>query len=95
MPGVSAILTGADLQADDIGSLPVVWEITSKDGSPAVEPAFPALATDRVRYVGNPVAVVVAETRVQARDAAEMVDVHYDELESVSSAAAALKRALR
>ena len=91
MPGVTAVLTGADLQGDDIGPLPVAWGITSKDGSPACEPAYPALAADRVRYVGNPVAVVVAETRAQARDAAEMVNVHYEELESVSSATAALE----
>ena len=91
LPGVTAVLTGADMQADDIGPLPVAWGITSRDGSPAHEPVFPALATDRVRYVGNPVAVVVAETRTQARDAAEMVNVHYEELESVSSATAALE----
>ena len=91
MPGVTAVLTGADMQADDIGPLPVAWGITSRDGSPAHEPVFPALATDRVRYVGNPVAVVVAETRAQARDAAEMVNVDYQELESVSSATAALE----
>ncbi|MXW20099.1 MAG: xanthine dehydrogenase family protein molybdopterin-binding subunit, partial [Gammaproteobacteria bacterium] len=91
MPGVTAVLTGADMQADDIGSLPVAWGITSRDGSPAHEPAYPALATDRVRYVGNPVAVVVAESRTQARDAAEMVNVDYEELESVSSATAALE----
>ena len=91
LPGVTAVLTGADMQADDVGPLPVAWGITSRDGSPAHEPVFPALATDRVRYVGNPVAVVVAETRAQARDAAEMVNVDYEELESVSSATAALE----
>ena len=91
MPGVTAVLTGADMQADGVGPLPVAWGITSRDGSPAHEPEFPALATDRVRYVGNAVAVVVAESRSQARDAAEMVSVDYGELESVASATAALE----
>ena len=91
MPGVAAVLTGADLQADGIGSLPVAWGVTSVDGSPAVEPEFPALAAGRVRYVGNPVAVVIADTRAAARDAAEMVNVHYEELDSVANAAAALE----
>ncbi len=91
MPGVTAVLTGADLEADEVGSLPVAWGITSVDGSPAVEPGFPALADGRVRYVGNPVAVVIAETRAAARDAAEAVNVHYEELDSVSSAAAAME----
>ena len=79
------------MQSDGVGPLPVAWGITSRDGSPAHEPECPALATDRVRYVGNPVAVVVAETRAQARDAAEMGNVDYRERESVSSATAALE----
>src|SRR5919206_2866767 len=57
-PGVLAVLTGADLAAEKIGNLPTGWLIHSKDGTPMVEPPHPALAVDRVRHVGDPVAVV-------------------------------------
>ena len=71
--GVVAVLTGADLAADGMGGLPCGWGIHSKDGSPMVEPAHPPLVTDAVKHVGDQVAVVLAETRAIARDAAEMV----------------------
>ncbi len=79
-PGVVAILTGADLAADKVGVLPAGWLIHSKDGSPMVEPGHPALVADKVRHVGDQVAVVVAETRDQAREAAGLVEVEYQEL---------------
>jgi carbon-monoxide dehydrogenase large subunit len=88
-PGVIAVLTGADLAADKIGGLICGWMIHSKDGSPMKAGAHPALAKDVVRYVGDPVAVVIAESRVQARDAAERVMVDYSELPAVTDCAKA------
>jgi carbon-monoxide dehydrogenase large subunit len=78
MPGVLAILTGADLAADNVGGLICGWMIHSKDGTPMKAGPHPALAQGKVRYVGDHVAVVVAETYAQARDAAEAVIVDYD-----------------
>jgi carbon-monoxide dehydrogenase large subunit len=78
LPGVLAILTGKDLAADRIGGLFCGWMIHSKDGSPMRVGQHPALAVDKVRYVGDHVAVVIAETLNQARDAAELVAVDYD-----------------
>ena len=79
-PGVVAVYTGKDLQDAGVNGLPCGWQIHNRDGSPMVEPAHPALATDRVRYVGDAVAVVIAESRVQAREAAGLVEVDYDPL---------------
>ncbi len=79
-PGVVAVLTGADLAADKVGNLPAGWLIHSKDGTPMAEPPHPALAKDTVRYVGDEVAVVIAETRDQAREAAALVEVDYQAL---------------
>jgi len=87
--GVVAILTGADMAADNVGGLPCGWGITSKDGTPMAEPAHPPLAVDTVRHVGDQVAVVIAESRAIAKDAAEQVEVDYDELPSVTSIGAA------
>ena len=89
-PGVLAVLTGADLAAEKIGNLPTGWLIHSKDGSPMVEPPHPAIAVDRVRHVGEPVALVVAETRDAAREAAALVEIDYEELPAVASAKAAV-----
>jgi carbon-monoxide dehydrogenase large subunit len=77
-PGVLAVLTGADVAADGLGGLPCGWQITNKDGSKMVEPPHPALAQGKVRHVGDPVAMVIAETRAQAHDAALRVEVDYD-----------------
>lgn len=79
-PGVVAVLAGADLAADKVGNLPAGWLIHSKDGTPMAEPPHPALAKDTVRYVGDEVAVVIAETREQAREAAALVEVDYQVL---------------
>lgn len=76
--GVLAIFTGADLAADKIGGLICGWMIHSKDGSPMKAGPHPALAQGKVRYVGDHVAVVIAESLAQARDAAELVAVDYD-----------------
>ena len=61
-PGVVAVFTGADMAADGIGGLPCGWGIKNKDGSAMHEPAHPVLATGKVRHVGDPIAVVIAET---------------------------------
>src|SRR5439155_25009190 len=76
-PGVVAVYTGKDLAADNIGGLPCGWQIHSKDGSPMIEPPHPALAIDRVRHVGDQVAIVIAATKAEARDAAELIAVDY------------------
>jgi aerobic carbon-monoxide dehydrogenase large subunit len=79
-PGVLAVLTGDDVAADKLGNIPTGWLIHNKDGSAMVEPPHPALAQGVVRHVGDPVVMVVAETRAQARDAVELLDVEYDPL---------------
>ena len=73
-PGCLAVFTGADIAKDKVGGLICGWMIHSKDGSPMKAGAHPALAQGKVRYVGDHVAVVIAETLAQARDAAEKVD---------------------
>jgi carbon-monoxide dehydrogenase large subunit len=83
MPGVVGILTGDDLAADKVGGLICGWMIHSKDGSPMKAGGHPALAQGKVRYVGDHVAVVIAETLAEARDAAEKVAVDYDVLPAV------------
>ena len=77
-PGVLAAFTGADLAEAGVNGLPCGWQVHSKDGSPMAEPPHPVLAQGKVRHVGDPVAVVIAETRDQARDAAELIVVDYD-----------------
>ncbi|MEK9832474.1 MAG: xanthine dehydrogenase family protein molybdopterin-binding subunit [Rhodospirillaceae bacterium] len=88
--GVIAILTGADMAADGVGGLPCGWQIHNKDGSPMAEPAHPPLAVGKVRHVGDQVAIVIAETRDAARDAAELIEVDYGVLPAVVSMDAAL-----
>jgi carbon-monoxide dehydrogenase large subunit len=87
MPGVLAVLTGQDLADDGIGTFPgpppFFAALTKPDGSPLVYPPQHALTSDRARYVGDPVAFVVAETLDQARDAAEAVEVDYAPLDAV------------
>jgi carbon-monoxide dehydrogenase large subunit len=80
-PGVVAVFTGADLTG--VNGLPCGWLITSTDGTPMKEPPHPVLAQGKVRYVGDGVALVIANTLHQAKDAAELIDVDYDVLPSV------------
>ncbi|MFZ5834417.1 MAG: xanthine dehydrogenase family protein molybdopterin-binding subunit [Pseudomonadota bacterium] len=87
MPGVLCILTGKDVAADGLGGLICGWLVHSKDGSPMKTGAHPVLALSHVRYVGHQVAVVIAQTAAQARDAAEQINVTYGELASVTSVA--------
>jgi carbon-monoxide dehydrogenase large subunit len=88
-PGVLAIYTGADLEG--VNGLPCGWLITSTDGTPMKEPPHHVLAKGKVRYVGDHVALVVAETRDQAKDAAELIDVDYEVLPAVVNVTDALK----
>jgi aerobic carbon-monoxide dehydrogenase large subunit len=89
MPGVLAVLTGAELAADKIGGLICGWMIHSKDGSPMKMAPHPAIANGTANYVGDPVAVVVAETLAQAEDAAEKIEVDYEVLPAVADPAKA------
>ena len=82
-PGVVAIFVGKDLEAAGVGGLPCGWQVDFKNGDQMKEPPHPVLAVDKVRHVGDPVAIVIAETRVQARDAAELVSVDYEVLDAV------------
>ena len=82
-PGVIGILDGQDVAADKINGLPCGWLITSTNGEPMKEPPHPILAFEKVRYVGDHVAMVVAETYEQARNAAELVEVDYEPLPAV------------
>ncbi len=82
-PGVVRIFVGADLAEAKVGGLPCGWLIHSKDGSPMKEPAHPVLAQGKVRHVGDQVALVVAESISEAKDAAELIEVDYEELPAV------------
>ena len=77
VPSVAAVLTGADMAEDGVGSMPCLWKVPTRDGTPMAEPPRWALARDRVRHVGEPVAAVLAETRAAADDAAELVGIRY------------------
>ncbi|MGH6954057.1 MAG: xanthine dehydrogenase family protein molybdopterin-binding subunit, partial [Alphaproteobacteria bacterium] len=90
-PGVLAVFTGRDLEADGIGPLPCIVSIRGRDGTEQHTPPRPALATDRVRYVGEPVAAVVAESLAEARDAAELVTVEYRDRPAVVDLPAAVE----
>ena len=88
-PGVHAVLTGADVAADDLGDMPCLVPLKNVDGSRRSDTPRPILAQERVRYVGDPVALVVAETIEQAKDAAELVAIDYEPLPAVTDARAA------
>jgi aerobic carbon-monoxide dehydrogenase large subunit len=78
--GGVAVFTGEDMSADGVGGVPCGWGVNNKDGSAMAEPAHPALAVGKVRYVGDQVAIVIAETYSQAKDAAEQISVEYETL---------------
>jgi aerobic carbon-monoxide dehydrogenase large subunit len=88
-PGVVAVYTSADLEG--VNGLPCGWLITSVDGTPMKEPPHPVLAKGKVRYVGDQVALVIAETQNQAKDAAELIDVDYEVLPAVVNVVNALQ----
>src|SRR6516162_885067 len=78
--GVLGVLTGEDLARDELGTIPCLSAVTNRDGSASVIPPHPAIARDRVRHVGDTVAMVVAESLAVARDAAELVAIDYEPL---------------
>ncbi|MGE0152014.1 MAG: xanthine dehydrogenase family protein molybdopterin-binding subunit [Reyranellaceae bacterium] len=88
-PGVLAVYTGADYAADGLGMPKATMPRKRPDGKPMFAPQRPALVIDRVRYVGDPVAMIVAETLAQARDAADLVEVDYDPLPAITVTAEA------
>ncbi len=90
-PGVHAVLTGQDYRDDGMGVVPCMGNYTRRDGSPMYIPDRPALAVGRVRNIGYPVVLVVAETESEARDASELVDVEYSPLPAVTSCYEAFK----
>ena len=88
-PGVLAVLTGADVERDGLGTMKMTLRRKRPDGTPMFAPPHRGLSQERVRYVGDPIAFVIAETLAQAKDAADLVQVDYDPLPSVTSTAAA------
>jgi aerobic carbon-monoxide dehydrogenase large subunit len=91
-PGVLAVFTGEDLAAAKVGGLPCGWLITDVNGQPMKEPPHPCLAQGKARYVGDHVAVVIAETLDGAQDAAALVEVDYEVLPAVADASLARAR---
>src|SRR3954463_3937097 len=83
MPGIEAIYTGADLVADDIGTIPTLTIFQRPDGSPMTVPPRRLLAHEIVRFAGEPIAAVVAISRNAAQSAAEAITVEYDVMPSV------------
>ncbi len=88
-PGVLAILTGADYAADGLGDVAGVSPAKRRDGSPMFRPPRPGVTRDRVRHIGQPLAVVIAETIAEAKDAAERIEVEYRILPAVLATASA------
>src|SRR5690606_10549917 len=91
-PGVLAVYTGEDVAAAKLGGLPCGWLITDVNGQPMTDPPYPVLAQGKVRFAGERVAMVVAETQAQARDAAELVEVDYEPLPAVVDGEKALAK---
>ncbi|MBW8268421.1 xanthine dehydrogenase family protein molybdopterin-binding subunit [Caldovatus aquaticus] len=89
LPGVLGVFTAKDLREEGLGELPCAVPLKNADGTPRAETPHYALAEDRVRHVGDPVAFIVAETAKAARDAAEAVEVDYEVLPSVTDLATA------
>ncbi|MDP6709213.1 MAG: xanthine dehydrogenase family protein molybdopterin-binding subunit, partial [Alphaproteobacteria bacterium] len=89
-PGVVAVLTGAEVTAEQVGMLICGWVVNGKDGEPHKAPPHPVLATGKARYVGDPVAVVIAESHAEAKDAAEQISVDYEELPASADLATTL-----
>jgi len=90
-PGVVAVLTGADLTADNFDDCPAPFKLAQGDGTFAVETPRPLLVRERVRFAGEPVAMVIAETHDAARDAADLLLVDYDERPAVAGVSAAVE----
>jgi carbon-monoxide dehydrogenase large subunit len=86
MPGVLFVATGEDVRADGLGDIPCTVPLANRDGTPRHDTPRPALALGKVRHVGQPVALVVAETLAAARDAAEAIEIEYEALPAVTDA---------
>jgi len=86
MDGVVAIYTGKDIADSGVNGVPCGWQVDFKNGDTMKEPPHPLLVQDKVRYVGDGVAVVIAESREIAKDAADLVEIEYDELSAVTNA---------
>lgn len=86
MPGVLLVATGQDVRMDGLGDVPCVTPLSNRDGTPRHDTPRPVLASGKVRHVGQPVALVVAETLAAARDAAEAIEVEYESLPAVTNA---------
>jgi aerobic carbon-monoxide dehydrogenase large subunit len=92
MPGVLLVLTGDDVKAEKLGNIPCQVPLTNRDGSARHDTPRPVLAIGKVRHVGQPVALVVAEMLAQAQDAAEAIEIDYETLPSVTDTRAALDK---
>ncbi|WP_367388146.1 xanthine dehydrogenase family protein molybdopterin-binding subunit [Lewinella sp. LCG006] len=90
-PGVVKIYTGADIVASGVNGVPCGWQVDFKNGDTMKEPPHPLLVADSVKHVGDAVAMIIAETKEQARDAAELIEVDYEELPAVANPAEAAK----
>lgn len=90
-PGVVAIFTGKDIAAAGINGVPAGWQVNFKDGTTMKEPPHPLLVADRVKHVGDGIAVVIAEDAATAEDAAELVEIEYEVLPCVTNPAEAIK----
>lgn len=90
-PGVVAVFTGKDVAADGIVGVPCGWQVNFKNGDTMKEPPHQLLVTDKARHMGDGVAVVIAEDREAARDAADLIDIDYEELDAVATPAQALE----
>lgn len=90
-PGVVAIFTGKDIAASGINGVPAGWQVNFKDGTTMKEPPHPLLVADRVKHVGDGIAVVIAEDAATAEDAAELVEIEYEVLPCVTNPAEAIK----
>lgn len=90
-PGVVAIFTGQDIANAGINGVPAGWQVNFKDGTTMKEPPHPLLVADRVKHLGDGVAIVIAEDRATARDAADLVEVEYEVLDAVTNPADAVK----
>lgn len=92
MPGVVGIFSGADLDADGVGHIPCQVRVEDRQGAPQYDPPRPVFPSDRTRFVGEALIMVVAETQAQANDAAEHVDIDFDELAPAVETGTALAR---
>lgn len=90
-PGVLAVMTHEDVATMGLGTIPCGTPVRSQDGSKMKLPPYPLLATDKIRFVGQPLAAIFAETAAQARDAADLVEAEYEDHEAVVGTAEALE----